>query len=688
MTLRALLIGLAGALFIAGLGYVNDWVLMLESFTSGSLLPVIVLGLMILAVLTVNPLLVRWRPSAAFRPAEIGLIVVLMMAACSIPGRGLMEQFCQVVAMPHHWNRITPGWKENKLLDYVPPRALVDPADYDNSVTRFITGSPQPSSRETTWLEDLSRTWGQVPWAAWHGPFTTWLPLIFLTAIASTCLALIVHRQWSSHEFLSYPIADFISTLTKREEGKSFASIFSNRLFWIGFGVVFLIRINNGLYVWFPDYLIPVRMSFSMSPFATVWPSIMKEEWGPALLNVQVFPLAIAFAFFMSSEIAFTLGVSQFLWVLFAIPMVNMGISLATDYGKGGWSGWQRAGSYVALGLMLLYTGRHYYRELLVRAVLFWRRHKPEDTNVWACRVLIVATVLLVVLVNRLGLDFPFAVLTVLLMLLGFVMVSRISAETGLFFIQPRWQPFGVLLAMFGSYAMDPQAIIICALVGVVLCIDQSQGLMPYLINGLKISENLKLTPSRVAGVTLGMYLVAVVAAIVIALCAIYNFGTPTQANWSFQRIPSMPFLAGHEELLRLKASGLLEQAEQLSWYEKLGRIHPKPNFVWAAGFGFVMVLVFSVLRLRLPWWPLHPVLFLLWATYPMAYMCHSFLMGWMIKEASVRFGGAQVYQKLRPLMVGIIAAEIMGALAFMIVGAIYFAHTGQPPVPYRYFPR
>jgi hypothetical protein len=38
--------------------------------------------------------------------------------------------------------------------------------------------------------------------------------------------------------------------------------------------------------------------------------------------------------------------------------------------------------------------------------------------------------------------------------------------------------------------------------------------------------------------------------------------------------------------------------------------------------------------------------------------------------------------------MVGIIAAEIVGALVFMIAGALYFAKTGQPPISYRFFPR
>jgi len=33
-------------------------------------------------------------------------------------------------------------------------------------------------------------------------------------------------------------------------------------------------------------------------------------------------------------------------------------------------------------------------------------------------------------------------------------------------------------------------------------------------------------------------------------------------------------------------------------------------------GFGFIGVAVFALLRFRFSWWPLHPVLFLMWGTY------------------------------------------------------------------------
>ena len=40
------------------------------------------------------------------------------------------------------------------------------------------------------------------------------------------------------------------------EPGKRWATVFRDRLFWIGAGFVFLIHFNNYLAVWFPKFLV------------------------------------------------------------------------------------------------------------------------------------------------------------------------------------------------------------------------------------------------------------------------------------------------------------------------------------------------------------------------------------------------------------------------------------------------
>ncbi len=62
MTIRALILGLLGAAFIAAAGYVNDG-LIRNTFLVGNHFPISVFGLLILVVICVNPvlcLLHRW----------------------------------------------------------------------------------------------------------------------------------------------------------------------------------------------------------------------------------------------------------------------------------------------------------------------------------------------------------------------------------------------------------------------------------------------------------------------------------------------------------------------------------------------------------------------------------------------------------------------------------------------------
>jgi len=689
MTPRALILGFAASLFIAGAGYINDRVLNLESFNNGHQVPIIVLGLMFLWVTLCNPLLHRLRRSWAFRPGEIALVVALTMASCGISGRGLMEQFSQMLVLPYHWNRITPGWQANHMLDYAPKQALVDPEPEDEVVTAFIQGKDSTEHEgNTIWERTVTRV-KRVPWAQWRAPLVTWLPMVFLVTVASVAMGLVVHRQWSSHEHLQYPIAQFTNALIEREPDRAFGPILRNQLFWIGFTIFFLIRLNNGLCVWFPDFLIPVKLDYPLWPFAAKWPALTRASWSWGLFTLRIFPLVVAFAFFLNAEISFTLGMSQILWAAFAIPIVTAGYSLNTDYDIGGWEGWHRAGSYTAFSLMLLYTGRQYYRELATKAVCVWRKlGEDQRVPVRAFRALVLALAGLVVLVMRLGLAWPLAIAIVLLMMMTFLIVSRISAETGLFFIQPGWQPFGALMALMGGYAMGPEGIVISALFCGALCIDQSQALLPYLINGLKICEGSKITPAKAAGATFLMYLAGVALAVFVVIVASYHFGTPSGYNWSFQRIPTMAFRAAEPDVMRLKALDKLEESAQLTPMERIASIQPKPGFLWAAGTGFAFVLIFAVLRLRVPWWPFHPCLFLIWATYPLAAMSQSFLIGWMIKRFTVKYGGVKVVNRLKPLAIGVIAAEIFGALVFMVVGAVYFWVQGKVPLSYRYFPR
>jgi hypothetical protein len=133
-------------------------------------------------------------------------------------------------------------------------------------------------------------------------------------------------------------------------------------------------------------------------------------------------------------------------------------------------------------------------------------------------------------------------------------------------------------------------------------------------------------------------------------------------------------------------AEGTLSSATSLSGLSSLAAFRPDPGaFTWVLlGLGFALA---AVARLRLPWWPLHPVAFLVWGTYPIVMFGPSFLIGWLVKAAVIGTTGAKGYHTFRPLMVGVIAGELLMGLVWMIVGVVYYFAAGKAPVMYNIFP-
>lgn len=69
-----------------------------------------------------------------------------------------------------------------------------------------------------------------------------------------------------------------------------------------------------------------------------------------------------------------------------------------------------------------------------------------------------------------------------------------------------------------------------------------------------------------------------------------------------------------------------------------------------------------------------------------MARFSGSFFIGWMIKEAVVKTTGAKGFRLVKPLMVGLIAAEVLAAIGWGIVALLYYRSTGLPPTQYQIF--
>jgi hypothetical protein len=134
----------------------------------------------------------------------------------------------------------------------------------------------------------------------------------------------------------------------------------------------------------------------------------------------------------------------------------------------------------------------------------------------------------------------------------------------------------------------------------------------------------------------------------------------------------------------RLEAQGVAEEEDSRSFLGRLWHASPNATCMWFMVAGTALVLITSAMRLRFTWWRLYPLMFVTWASTPMRLMWFSFFVGWLVKGAVVRYGGHATYNRLKPLMLGMIVGEMLGAIVPNLIGAIQYLITGEQPMVYQ----
>ncbi len=665
MTLRAAILGLLGAAFICGFTYYNDCVLH-QSLLISDHMPVLIYGALLLFVTLGNPLLRRVRARLALQPAELALIMALVLSACCVPAFGLLRTFTASLMLPHHHALKEPAWREHEIVKLVPEQMLADvSSDEDATLTAFVQGLSEGNQHIP---------WNRIPWGAWARTLAFWLPIVLLLWVGLVALALAIHPQWSQHEQLPYPIAAFADSLLRGRDAAR--PVLGSRLFWLGCGGVWFIYAWNYLQGWFPE-LVPFKLNLSFWPLANLFPTFM-QGGGGRLLVVNLRFMPIGFAFFLAGDVSFSLGIGPYLWCLVVGLFASFGIALENgDYQSLRPASLVNFGAYLGMLLAILYCGRYYYANLLKRAVGL--RGNAGTEQVWALRVFMVCTAAFTALLATAGLDWPLAVGYAFGTIVIFVVVSRISAETGLFFIQVSTFPCVVLWGLMGSQALGPRAIAILCLLSGVLLLDPREALMPYVVNALRLLEWHRLKLGRTAVLCVLAIVLGLCIAVPVTLYFQYDRGLETVDSWT-QLATSFPFTNALAAKRELAGRGKLAESESLRGLERFHHLQPNRACLVAFLAGLGLVLLCSAGRVRYTRWPIHPVLFLIWGTYPAWRFAPCFLLGWLIKGLAVRYGGSQLYRRLLPLFTGLIAGEILGYLTGIVAGLSYSLATGELP--------
>ncbi|MBD3344473.1 MAG: hypothetical protein GF401_05370 [Chitinivibrionales bacterium] len=543
-------------------------------------------------------------------------------------------------------------------------------------------------------LQRLTRGAGRkgdtsIPWKAWWPSIFLWGGLGLLLAMASLCMVVIVHPQWK-RELLPYPIARFAQEFTQTDEINSQPAILRSQVFWGGFIAIFVFHLINGLYAWDLTFINITRV-LQFKGLEQVFPNAKKFDYFYTLITSPIiYPTIIAFAFFLSLEVSFSIGIANYLFLGLYASMITRGImmpgSVSLDPSN---TGLMRFGSYIGIAGMTFFIGRRYYLNVISSTFGFRPNPDTPPSAIWASRAFIPLVIGMVILLNNAGLDWVLGSLMIAITLLMFFVITRINVETGAFFVQPNWGVVGILMAVFGMGAIGPTAYILMALVAAMFTMDPRETFMPFLANGLEMATGRfrKYASNKSISLIAVMVLAGFAVALVTSLKLQYVNGLDAQDYWALNGVPKYPFKFLTHHLSELSAYNELSQSVKINGFERFFHMNPDYTLLGWGLAGLALVLICSIGRLRFPWWPLHPVAFLIWGTMPGCKVALSFLIGWAVKTGVVKLSGVRGYRQVKPLMIGIIAGEVCAAFFWTLVGTLYFLRTGMIPKIYEIFP-
>ena len=544
--------------------------------------------------------------------------------------------------------------------------------EYDRVYPGFIQGLS---------VGDRALPLADLPWRPWLTAMAWWAPLILLMLACSVSLGLVLHRQWSRHEQIAYPLAGVATSLIQTTHVSLVPDILRNRLFWWGATPVLLLHLLNVSALYHPSHVPRVDLSWSIGwQLHAIFP-VLNQVGDPRATWGQLYFMVVGLAYFVSSEMSLSMGLSSIALLLLNVQVYTMtGGTVDAEASRGG--------AYFAYAAILLYGGRTYYLAVLRKAFGFGLVAEDDHEPVWAARIFIAAFVgFVALLAGPFGMDWFIALLFALTVMVLFLVISRIICESGVPFMQAAWYPGTLLASTLGVSALGAAPLVMACYLSPILAYDPREALLPYVQNGLRIAENVGVRRTPLAWLGFGAIAISLVICFISWTKGIYQDGSYLDGDAS--RVPAAHLDVAVRGLGQLTDTGQLDQAEATHGLAKIGMISSLGHeraLVWF-WFGAAAVVSFSVLRFSTSWWPFHPVMLLVWDSYAGGTLWPSFLLGWAVKSLVVRFAGGSVYTKLKPLFLGLIIGELLAIGGVLILGWTYWLRTGLLPKPYWILP-
>ncbi len=581
---------------------------------------------LLVVVRLINQALLRWRPAAAFSPAELLALWVLMAVATS--GAGLDSMQCTFLSMQGAFRFASPENHWESLFVQQIPSALT--VSNSGALDRIWTGG-------TSILTPRNLT-------VWAGPVARWWALMTILWATPIGLIQLLRKRWIEQEKMGFPIVHLPMEIAGRG-----VPWLRSPIFWVAAALPILVNLLGGLHTYWPAVpSIPTAM-WDARLDAGRFLVAFGRPWNAAsyMLYFCLYPFIIGLGLLLPGELCLSLWFFFLFWRVEKIAASWLGLSAQWD------SHYEfAAGGYLALIGFSLWAARHQLRAVLVKA---WQRVGREAgeplSPATAVAIFLVGFGLLVSIGVSVGLSLPVAVAFFTQYFLMTVIIGRIRAEMGLPTHElERWGP-----SYLQSTIVGPRVLGLQNMTTLSLFYGFTRGMrnvpFPHQFEGLYFGSRTGLNGRK----------------LLLATVPFIALGLGWAWFWTL-------FLSCSRGLGTYRGSFHTWFAQE-TWTQLAGWLRGDAPVAWgrvgAGAIGFAGYWTMMVVRTRWLAWPLHPAGFALSTTWYMSHMWFPMFIAWGLKAGTARWGGIRSIRALPVIAYGLILGDVGTGAVWIIYAMI-----------------
>jgi len=583
----------------------------------------------ILAVLlALNSLVRRIWPRVALTPPELITVYIMLALGSAIAGHDMIEVLTPILSHAHFYARPENNWATD-IIPYIP---------------KWLSVTDQRALKE--FYEGTNTLYVARNIRAWLGPVLWWTAFLTVLGFMMLCLNTILRRQWTESERLSYPLVSLPLEMVNEK-----TELFKNRLFWIGVAASAVLEIWNGLAYLYPSMpLLPIKR---FGPMQDLNQYITSAPWNAmGWTPIAIYPFGVALGMLLPVDLLFSVWFFAWFWRAERIATAAFGYS---DIPGFPYVEAQSFGAYIGLAVFALYVSRSHF--VRIWRNLFNREDLQDQEEPLRYRLavagLVVSCIAVYAFCRACKMSPTMIIAFFAIYFLLAIAITRMRAELG----PPAHDlhmagPDSIIPAVMQSNQISrPDLAMFSMFYGFNRAYRSHP--MPIQLEGFKMAE-------RLGGRYQPLFWAMLLALTLGALSAFWAMLHQNYQMGAAEKIapPNVNLIFGSEPWNRMSG-----------WVRSPTPPQQQFNTRVAIAVGFFFTLALNALRLRMGWFPFHPVGYAVSSSWSLSLLWLPLFVAWLIKLLILRYGGLKAYRQWLPLFLGIILGECIIGSMWTIVG-------------------